>query len=27
VALDFVLTPDGTDLMAQLNAAGFYRAS
>lgn len=24
---DFVATPDGTDLVAQLNSAGFYRAS
>lgn len=26
-AHDFVLTPDGSDITAQINAAGFYRAS
>lgn len=24
---DFVVTPDGSDIVAQVNAAGFYRAS
>jgi hypothetical protein len=24
---DFVVTPDGTDIVAVINAAGFYRAS
>lgn len=27
VALDFVVTTDGTDVTAQFNAAGFYRAA
>ncbi len=27
VCLDFAVTPDGSDVTAQLNAAGFYRAS
>lgn len=26
-AHDFVVTPDGSDIVAQLNAAGFYRAA
>lgn len=26
-AHDFVITPDGSDITAQINAAGFYRAS
>lgn len=26
-AHDFVITPDGSDVVAQINAAGFYRAS
>lgn len=26
-AHDFVVTPDGSDIIAQINAAGFYRAS
>jgi len=24
---DFIITPDGSDILAQINAAGFYRAS
>ena len=24
---DFVVTPDGSDMTAQINTAGFYRAS
>lgn len=27
VSLDFVVTPDGSDVTMQLNAAGFFRAS
>lgn len=27
VSLDFAVTPDGSDITAQLNAAGFFRAS
>lgn len=27
VQLDFAITPDGSDIVWQLNAAGFYRAS
>lgn len=27
VMLDFVVTPDGSDITAQFNAAGFYRAA
>lgn len=27
VMLDFVVTPDGSDITAQFNAAGFFRAS
>lgn len=27
VKLDFVVTPDGSDVTAQVNAAGFFRAS
>lgn len=27
VAYDFVATPDGSDIVAQVNAAGFFRAS
>ena len=27
VQLDFAITPDGSDIIAQINAAGFYRAS
>lgn len=27
ISLDFAVTPDGNDILAQLNSAGFYRAS